>query len=85
MMMGCFVKPMRAARVLTVAFCLSACAVTAALAHGHGAGEPKQAMFKTRQEAEAAAPGFGCTGAHAMGEMWMVCAKHGQAHPQGDH
>ena len=76
---------MNAARVWVAAFCLAACAGGDVLAHDHGAGEPKQAMFKTRQEAEAAAPDFGCTGAHAMGEMWMVCAKHGQAHPQGDH
>jgi len=57
------------------------------LAGGAGAGlsadhgsKPKQAMFKTKAEAEAAAPGFHCEGAHQMGEMWMVCAKHGQVH-----
>jgi hypothetical protein len=33
-------------------------------------------MFKTEAEAQAAAPGFGCEGAHRMGEMWMVCTKH---------
>ena len=31
--------------------------------------QPKQAMFKTEAEAQAAAPGFGCEGAHRMGEM----------------
>jgi len=45
--------------------------------------KPKQAMFKTQAEAEAAAPGFGCTGAHQMGEMWMVCDNHGEADHQG--
>jgi len=40
-------------------------------------------MFKTRAEAEAAAPGFGCKGAHPMGEMWMVCEKHGQSEQHG--
>ena len=50
---------------------------TSAMAGSHG--KPKQAMFKTQAEAEAAAPGFGCTGAHQMGEMWMVCDKHGEA------
>ena len=40
------------------------------------AGHPKQAMFKTKAEAEAAAPDFGCKGAHQMGEMWMVCEQH---------
>ena len=44
---------------------------------------PKKAMFKTQAEAEAAAPEFGCTGAHQMGEMWMVCEKHEQAGHQG--
>ena len=44
-------------------------------AKNHGA-QPKQAMFKTKAEAEAAAPDFGCTGAHAMGDMWMVCDQH---------
>ena len=39
-------------------------------------GQPKQAMFKTRAEAEAAAEDFGCTGAHQMGSMWMVCEHH---------
>ena len=46
---------------------------------------PKKAMFKTQAEAEAAAPEFGCTGAHQMGEMWMVCEKHEQAGHQGHH
>ena len=56
---------------------------TTAMAGSHG--KPKQAMFKTQAEAEAAAPGFGCTGAHQMGEMWMVCDKHGEADHQGAH
>ena len=46
---------------------------------------PKKAMFKTQAEAEAAAPEFGCTGAHQMGEMWMVCEKHEQAGHRGHH
>ena len=51
-------------------------------AHENG-GQPKQAMFKTRAEAEAAAADFGCKGAHPMGEMWMVCEKHGQSEQHG--
>ena len=58
---------------------------TAAMAMAGSHGKPKQAMFKTQAEAEAAAPGFGCTGAHQMGEMWMVCDKHGEADHQGAH
>ena len=47
--------------------------------------QPKKAMFKTQAEAEAAAPEFGCTGAHQMGEIWMVCEKHEQAGHTGQH
>ena len=47
--------------------------------------QPKQAMFKTEAEAQAAAPGFGCEGAHRMGEMWMVCAKHTNANAHHGH
>lgn len=36
-----------------------------------------KALFDNREEAEAAAPGFGCKGAHAMGSQWMPCASHG--------
>ena len=56
-----------------------------ALAKHHGDQQPKQAMFKTQQEAEAAAPGFGCEGAHRMGSMWMVCAQHNQTEHHGQH
>ena len=47
--------------------------------------QSKKAMFKTQAEAEAAAPDFGCPGAHPMGEMWMVCEKHEQAGHTGQH
>ena len=47
--------------------------------------QPKQAMFKTEAEAQAAAPGFGCEGAHRMGEMWMVCANHTDANSHQGH
>jgi hypothetical protein len=40
-----------------------------------------RAMYPTRSEAEAAAPLFGCKGAHQMGDQWMPCA----AHSHGDH
>ena len=45
----------------------------------------KQAMFKTEAEAQAAAPGFGCEGAHRMGEMWMVCTQHSDADSHHGH
>jgi hypothetical protein len=34
------------------------------------------ALYPTQAEAEAAAPKFGCKGAHRMGTHWMPCAKH---------
>ena len=58
---------------------------TGAMAEAQAHGQPKQAMFSTKAEAEAAAPGFGCKGAHQMGEMWMVCDKHGEADHHGAH
>lgn len=36
-----------------------------------------QALYPTKAEAERAAPRFGCSGAHAMGDQWMPCSKHG--------
>ena len=44
-------------------------------------GSGVRAMYPTRSEAEAAAPLFGCKGAHQMGDQWMPCA----AHPKGGH
>lgn len=35
-----------------------------------------QAVFATQQEAEAAAPRFGCTGSHRHGSIWMPCTSH---------
>ena len=39
------------------------------------------ALYATKAEAEKAAKHFHCTGAHAMGDKWMPCAKHAQAAP----
>ena len=36
-----------------------------------------KAVFSSQAEAEAAAPGFNCTGAHKMGNQWMPCSAHG--------
>ena len=33
-------------------------------------------LFKTKEEAEKAAPEYGCSGAHKMGEKWMPCKMH---------
>ena len=38
----------------------------------------KKALFSTKTEAEAAAPGFDCEGAHQMGGRWMPCSLHGK-------
>lgn len=52
-------------------------------------------LYNTKEEAEAAAPALGCTGAHSMGEdLWMPCSTHGEgsgdssdpyANPDGSH
>jgi hypothetical protein len=45
-------------------------------AHANKSGVP--ALYATRAEAEEAArKHFNCSGAHAMGQQWMPCAKHG--------
>ena len=36
-----------------------------------------KSIFSTQAEAEAAAPGFNCSGAHKMGNQWMPCSSHG--------
>ena len=33
-------------------------------------------LFDTREEAEKAAPKYGCIGAHKMGNKWMPCKMH---------
>lgn len=38
------------------------------------------ATYATRAEAEKAAKQFHCTGAHQMGDRWMPCQGHGDAH-----
>ncbi|MEB3256732.1 MAG: DUF3721 domain-containing protein [Cyanobacteriota bacterium] len=38
------------------------------------------ATYATRAEAEKAAKLFHCTGAHQMGDRWMPCDRHGDAH-----
>ena len=68
-----------------ICFAIAALMITAATAIAGSHAKPKQAMFKTQAEAQAAAPSFGCTGAHQMGEMWMVCDKHGEADHHGAH
>lgn len=45
-------------------------------AHAIQAAVP--ALYATRAEAEEAArKHFNCSGAHAMGQQWMPCARHG--------
>ena len=73
-------------RMVTLRLIISACTlVLLGAAVNAQNDQPKQAMFKTEAEAQAAAPGFGCEGAHRMGDMWMVCGKHGDANSQHGH
>ena len=37
---------------------------------------PMKTMFKSKRAAKKAANGFGCKGAHKMGDFWMVCNDH---------
>ncbi len=67
----------RAAAAIGANLLLSAAGL-AAPAAGPG-GVP--ALYPTQPEAEKAAKlHFNCTGAHKMGNQWMPCAKHGDAH-----
>jgi hypothetical protein len=47
--------------------------------HSNAAPAGVKAGFRTQAEAEAAAPRFGCKGAHRMGQIWMPCSSHGDA------
>ena len=38
---------------------------------------PIPALYDSKEQAERAAPKFGCKGSHKMGEKWMPCKKHG--------
>ncbi|WP_399215878.1 DUF3721 domain-containing protein [Synechococcus sp. EJ6-Ellesmere] len=72
--------PARAAAAIGANLLFSAAGL-AAPAAGSG-GVP--AMYATQAEAEKAAKlHFNCTGAHKMGNQWMPCAKHGDAHGSG--
>mgnify|MGYP005751423211 CR=1 FL=1 len=52
---------------------------TGTMLSGQSSSSPQglKAVFSTQAEAEAAAPGFNCTGAHKMGNRWMPCSSHG--------
>ncbi|WP_094554171.1 hypothetical protein [Synechococcus sp. 1G10] len=45
----------------------------------HAGQGAQKAMFATKAEAEAAAKQFNYKGAHRMGNLWMPCARHGEA------
>ena len=73
-------------RMVTLRLIISACTlVLLGAAVNAQNDQPKQAMFKTEADAQAAAPGFGCEGAHRMGEMWMVCTQHSDADSHHGH
>jgi hypothetical protein len=72
--------PARAAAAIGVQLLFSSAGL-ASPAAGSG-GVP--AMYATQAEAEKAAKlHFNCTGAHKMGNQWMPCAQHGDAHGSG--
>ena len=70
-------------RVILIAIAAAA-PLCGAAANASPAGVP--ALYATKAEAEEAArKHFHCTGAHAMGEQWMPCAKHGQNSTSSTH
>ena len=81
--MPCSASPWAArSAAAIIANLLLSVAALAAPATG-SAGVP--ALYPTQAEAEKAAkPHFQCTGAHRMGNRWMPCAKHGEAHGSGN-
>ncbi|MFM7464225.1 MAG: hypothetical protein ACKO28_01910 [Cyanobium sp.] len=50
------------------------------LAQKAASGTAVPATYATKAEAEKAAKLFHCTGAHQMGDKWMPCERHGDAH-----
>ena len=71
---------LRASAALGANLLLSAAGLAAPAAGT--AGVP--ALYPTQAEAEKAAKlHFNCTGTHKMGDQWMPCAKHGDAHGSG--
>lgn len=45
-------------------------------AHSHGAAEPQLMAYPSKAIALEKAKTMGCSGAHAMGALWMPCAAH---------
>ncbi len=71
---------LRASAALGANLLLSAAGLAAPAAGT--AGVP--ALYPTQAEAEKAAKlHFNCTGAHKMGNQWMPCAQHSEAHGSG--
>ena len=58
--------------------CLLALAPVARAGSPSAESKGVRAVFSTQAEAAAAAPRFGCKGAHRMGKQWMPCASHGE-------
>ena len=52
--------------------------------HSHSPSRGVKAMYPTREQAESAAPQFGCQGALQMGEQWMPCSFHDHGAKAGE-
>ena len=55
--------------IMSLSFSLMGCS-------GNSESNSTRALFDTKKEAENAAKGFNCRGAHKMGEKWMPCKSH---------
>jgi hypothetical protein len=71
---------MRPTLPLAILLLLSSLVPMAAWAQKPSSGSAVPATYATKAEAEKAAKQFHCTGAHQMGDRWMPCDGHGDAH-----
>ncbi|MEB3304243.1 MAG: hypothetical protein VKK99_06580 [Cyanobacteriota bacterium] len=71
-------QPLRLATLLLVVLVVPMEALAQKASSSNGG--PVPATYATKAEAEKAAKLFHCTGAHQMGDRWMPCQAHGNAH-----
>ena len=71
-------KPIVSVLVMTISFSIMGCST-----NSDSSSTP--ALFDTRKEAENAAKGFNCKGAHKMGDKWMPCKSHDAHEKEAKH
>tara|TARA_Y100001968_G_C19206748_1_gene642679 strand:- start:372 stop:656 length:285 start_codon:yes stop_codon:yes gene_type:complete len=68
-------KPIASIVLMSLALSIMGCST-------NSESKSTRALFDTKKEAEEAAKGFNCKGAHKMGNKWMPCKSH-DAHKKG--